>query len=102
MPNPPTAAEWAKDFYNTHRAPDAQWFIDEVLIPQLSQRFDAYARQRVEVFREQAMRLATETIPYQMPVPCPEEKIGCLVLHTVKHYRRRTGDEIATAFRALP
>ena len=55
MPNPITAAALeARSFYKMHPSPDARWYVEEVLIPQLSTLLDAYARQQVGAFRERA------------------------------------------------
>ena len=53
MPNPRTAAEWAKFWY---RGESASAPTTKSEIQSLADCFDAYARQQVETFRERTIK----------------------------------------------
>lgn len=57
-------------------------------------------REAVETERYACVSLVEERKEYAMPIPCPENKPGCLVAHSVKARRDKTVNEIADDIRA--
>lgn len=62
------------------------------------------ARRQIEALvaaeREACAKLALERKSYHMPIPCPDNKPGCLVMHAVPGTRDKTPAEIAADIRA--
>lgn len=50
---------------------------------------------------QDVLKIANEYIEYAQPIPCPEAKPGCCVLHTVTLKRLRTAGEIVQAIQSL-
>ena len=55
------AREKASSFYRTHPSPDASWYVNEVLIPQLAFHFDAFA----EAARREERKALEESVKLQ-------------------------------------
>ena len=51
--------------------------------------------------RERCAKIAASRESYSMPIPCPDNRPGCCVAHSVPATRDRRGTEIAAAIRAL-
>lgn len=54
----------------------------------------------VETEREACAKIAEERKTYYMPIPCPDNKPGCAVAHSVSGTRDKIAGEIADEIRS--